>query len=244
MIVVLAAVERELEPIVKRLGSPKASFADGVQYWQGEYAGKPIAALLTGVGPVRARAAAETALAQFGPRLAVSIGYSGGLTEDLGPAGLVVGQGAIYAGRRTELRGEDIDLAARVATDLGFDHRVGWLLTVDRPLISPESKAHAHDEWGALAVEMETAEVADVFRSAGVPCVALRAVSDTAGQSLHVGGKCVVSRKGIRSLARLGLHLLRHPLSIPHAIQLHRQGGKCSQCLALMVDGLIRQWVE
>ena len=212
-----------------------------MSYWVGALAGLDLVAVRTGVGPLKARAAAHAAVERFAPRLMVSIGYAGGLVDRLGSASLVVAAGAIRNGERIELPRHEAQQAASIAAALGIAHERGWLLTVDAPLITPESKRAAHADCGAIAVEMETAEVADVARLAGVACVAIRAISDTAAQSLQVCGKCVVSRRGLASLARIGVHLLRRPTLAPLAWRLHRQGGQCSERLATVVEALLRE---
>ena len=177
-------------------------------------------------------------MTRFQPEPVVSVGYAGGLVDSLRPAMLVVGEGAIRKGARLPLAAEGVAGAVAVAEELGVQFQKGWLITVDKPLITPESKRSAHDEWGAIAVEMETGEVAGVAAEAGVPCIALRAISDTSEQSLHVAGKCVVSRRNPVALAKIALHLVRHPTLIPHAWRLHRQGGQCSARLVAVVERL------
>ena len=237
----MAALDRELEPILDQMTVSEHAESDAMTYWLGSFAGRSLAAVRTGVGPANARAAAEAAVARLRPSLIVSIGYAGGLVDSLGPASLVVGTGAIRDGERIELPRDEAQQAASIAAALGIPHKSGWLLSVDKPLVTPESKRAAHADCGAIAVEMETAEVADVARRAGVACVAIRAISDTAAQSLHVAGKCVVSRRGLASLARIGVHLLRRPTLAPLAWRLHRQGGQCSERLATVVEALLRE---
>ena len=237
----MAALDRELEPILDRMTVSEHAESEAMTYWLGSFAGQSLAAVRTGVGPANARAAAEAAVARLRPSLIVSIGYAGGLVDSLGSASLVVGIGAIRDGERIELPRDEAQRAAELAAGLGIPHERGWLLTVDAPLITPESKRAAHADCGAIAVEMETAEVADVARRAGVACVAIRAISDTAAQSLQVCGKCVVSRRGLASLAKIGVHLLRRPMLAPLAWRLHRQGGQCSQRLAAVVEALLRE---
>ena len=238
LITILAALDRELTPIIRRTAVTEQGQTDAMAYWLGRFAGTDAVLVRTGVGPAKARAATESVVTRFRPELIVSVGYAGGLVDSLRPAMLVVGEGAIRRGARLPLPPEGVEGAVSVAEELGVPFQKGWLITVDKPLITPESKRSAHDEWGALAVEMETGEVARVAADAGVPCIALRAISDTSEQSLHVVGKCVVSRRTPVALARIALHLMRHPTLIPHAWRLHRQGGQCSARLVAVVERL------
>lgn len=238
LIAILAALDRELAPIIRRMAVKERGQTDAMAYWRGGFAGTDAVLVRTGVGPARARAAAESVVTRFQLELIVSVGYAGGLVDSLKPAMLVVAEGVIRNGTQLALPAEGVERAMVVAEELAVPFQKGWLMTVDKPLVTPESKRSAHEEWGAIAVEMETGEVAGVAADAGVPCVALRAISDTSGQSLHVAGKCVVSRRDPIALARIALHLARHPALIPHAWRLHRQGGQCSARLVAVVERL------
>ncbi len=55
---------------------------------------------------------------------------------------------------------------------------------VDRLVASPEAKRVLARETGADAVDMESAAIEEVCREAGVPFLAVRAVSDTADTAL------------------------------------------------------------
>ncbi len=242
MIAVLAALERELKPVISRLAAADHGQTTAMSYWSGMYDGIDAAAVLTGVGPQQAEAATEAVIEQLRPQLIVSVGYAGGLADALEPGALVVAEGAIHNGERVAVASAHVERVTGLLAGAEIPHERGWLLTVDKPLATPESKAAAHEQWGAVAVEMETAQVIGAANRAGVPCVAVRAVSDTVGQVLHVGGKCVLSQCGVGPLLRLALHLTRHPREAAHAIRLHRQGALCSRRLAAAVDAVLRGW--
>ena len=57
---------------------------------------------------------------------------------------------------------------------------VGAIATGDQVVFSDERKQWMHGAWGALAVEMESAAVAQVAQANGIPWLAVRAISDSA----------------------------------------------------------------
>ena len=78
------------------------------------------------------------------------------------------------------------DCIATAQALLGNRARVGPLVTVPSVLETPEAKAEVARDSGAIAADMETATVAAFFHLKGVPFLALRAISDVAGDTLPV----------------------------------------------------------
>jgi nucleoside phosphorylase len=77
----------------------------------------------------------------------------------------------------------------------------GRLLTSERPIGHPRAKADAWRHAGAVAVDMESAAIAQVAGQAGLPFVALRVIVDTAADELpaavlaaSVGGRLRIGR--------------------------------------------------
>jgi adenosylhomocysteine nucleosidase len=91
----------------------------------------------------------------------------------------------------------------------------GSLVTRETPVETTADKAALALETGAMAVDMETAAVAEACRLAGVPLLAVRAISDGVTTPLPVpfGQWFDLGRQRPRPWALLK-YLLRHPESI------------------------------
>lgn len=135
----------------------------------------------------------------------ISAGYAGGLDPSLASGDLLLG------GNYSDPR-----LLAIARQTLGNRARAGALATSETMLETCAAKAEAAKRTGALAVEMETAAIAQSCREINLPLLSVRVVSDTANEELAVPfSVCFDSvRERPRTAALLGF-LLTHPARIP-----------------------------
>lgn len=137
----------------------------------------------TGIGPASAGRVIQSLLAVERPRLLICAGFGGGL-----------------------------DPALKVGDTLVADFSSGVILSSADPLETPAQKADVFRKSGARIVDMETGIVAFACAEAGVPLIAVRAVSDSAADSLPVPFRVWfdADRQRARPLALVG-YLLRNP---------------------------------
>ena len=168
-IVVLVAMKQELAPLEERLRRP------GIHL------------VRTGVGPRRAKAAALEHLP--GATLAITAGCCGGLVASLAAGTLVVPDQIL------QQTGRDVQTcpaparhwtgrARESATRLGLESVAGPLVTVNKAIFSRGSKQATQSRTNAVAVDMETAAVAQVAHELEVPHLSLRVVLDPLGYPL------------------------------------------------------------
>jgi len=119
-----------------------------------------------------------------------------------------------------------VDLARRAGAELRHDGNgrpaqvhVGAVATGDQVIFSEERKQWMRETWDALAVEMESAAVAQVAQANGVPWLVVRGISDTAdgeaGINLSRLSEYVEDGESwpgwLRGQGRRLTYLLRHP---------------------------------
>jgi nucleoside phosphorylase len=145
-------------------------------------------AVVAGIGKVRGAQAAALGIRAFGARGVLSFGVCGGLSPRHKIGQLVHCERAVQADSAVredrEYRPDPawIETWRRLAPG-----PTGWFLTADRPALSPWRRLRLARAFGGWPVaEMETAAIAAVAVSAGLPWAALRAVSDTLGFSRSV----------------------------------------------------------
>jgi adenosylhomocysteine nucleosidase len=164
--------------------------------------------LVSGIGPGRARLAARTLLGE-GATALVSWGCAGGLAPGLSPGSLVLPE-SIHGADQSVYRVDPVwheRLCSRLQGQVEL--RRGILAESRAVLSSERSKEDLFRRTGAVAVDLESASIAQVAEEAGVSLLVIRAVTDPdemgipqgALNSIDVFGR-VRPSKVIRILAR------------------------------------------
>lgn len=171
-------------------------------------AGTSLGLAVSGIGPERAKRAAETLLDQ-GATALLSWGFAGALDPELRPGTLVVPETIEGA----DSHAIDHQWRRRLLAAVGTSSPIigGKLTHSDKALESPEQKRRLALETGAIAVDQESTAVAAVAARAGIPFLAVRAILDPVDLRLppRLSEKAVDS--GTVPAAQALEILLRHP---------------------------------
>ena len=165
---ILAPMQIELDPIVRRL----ALEPDGDVYG-GRVGGVEVVVMLAGVG-MAAGARAARRMLERGVDWVMVVGVAGGVDAAASRIGDVVRPETVtHRERGLSFRPHDVDGAPRAGTlSCGDD------LVTDRDTLSAMAAE------GVVALDMETAAVAEVCEAAGCPWSVFRTISDFAGEGL------------------------------------------------------------
>lgn len=166
--------------------------------------------ILSGIGPQRAAAAARK-LIDLGAGALLSWGIAAGLTTDLAAGALVVPETVIDDAGGTFPT--DHDWRRRVSGRLGASLALsnGALVQGRVMLTKGRDKAALAAATGAVAMDMESGVVATAARQAGVPFLAVRAISDPVGMNIPPAALEAIDAYGRVRPPRMLLRLARHP---------------------------------
>jgi adenosylhomocysteine nucleosidase len=179
--------------------------------------------VLTGVGGKVARARIEQLFARTIPELLICCGFAGAVTDELQVGDLLLAENFCTAATQH------------------LHIRRGKLATAQRVIDSPDERAEFARQHGAIAVDMETQFVADVCAAAGVPLLALRAISDTPAAPLPLPPHILFDVELQRtSYARLLLHLSGHPAAVPRLARFAKQVAIARHSLGEGIELLLR----
>jgi adenosylhomocysteine nucleosidase len=211
-VAILTAVRTEARAVARAFGMTPPSAGKPVYGWTGERA---IELHLIGI-----RARYLPVLDPERVRCIVLAGFAGALDPSLRVGDLVVTEGANVL--------QDSHLC-----------RFGSIHTSGHIVSTPEEKAGLFARTGAVAVDMEHGIVREYARSLGVPFVAVRAISDAAGDVLDPLVLRLVNEWGRPRPAAVAGALLRRPTLLPQLIRLGANANQAAVSLTAALPGLV-----
>ena len=238
MILVIAALAEETRVVtehgrqVRRIGT-----ATGLVEVQRD--GQRFCLLKSGVGPKAASRRLEQALQHVRPSLILVVGYAGALDGRLRLGDLVAIESSSLL---RQLRPASIAAGAPVCEgswELPASHRLarmgisaGLAVCCSRGLTShevvgdPLHKKALHRQFGAAVIDMETAALARVAESAGIPAGCVRAITDPAGDDFLKD--LSFQSRGARLRSRLNSLATGHFFRRMHGWNERAEAARCS----------------
>jgi 5'-methylthioadenosine/S-adenosylhomocysteine nucleosidase len=196
MILIAAALSEELSVALSFFPKREKAQFPGISLYRSQWHDHIVLFLKTGVGPSRAAAKLEKLLQSLGPDKVLCIGYAGALSSELRVGELIVVRKALLINPATvaassladvELIGEWESAASDELTSLarksGIAVHGGTILTSPFIIGDPSQKSMLNRRFGATVVDMETAAIARICSSHGIPFSCVRAVSDGAADT-------------------------------------------------------------
>lgn len=186
-------------------------------------AGRDMVAVIGGGQGARLETELDAVAGMF-PGIIVSAGIAGALDPTLKPGDVVISGDAAQVER---LRG------------LLPSARVGRVAGVDRPADSAEAKRALAVEHRAIAVDMESHIAARVAQRRALPFVAIRAIADTADETLPPAALVGMAPDGGMALGAVLWSLAKQPGQLPALIATGRHAEAGFRALSTAFDALI-----
>ena len=176
-----------------------------------------ISLLLTGMGASNAERMIRAALEKVHPRRVFTCGFAGALNPNL--------------------RIGDVVFATNVSPPIAQRLQSAGakqvvIVCVERILITAAEKCALRSQTQADVVEMESAIIERVCREAGVECVTLRAISDTAQEELPLDFNALMTHDQKLNPLKLALAILKAPQKIPRLLRLGKNSSIAAEKLA------------
>lgn len=219
MIVILGAMDSEIDEFLSRLENAQQHHWNGYTQHRGELEGQPVLVSKSGVGKVMSAMVTQHLIDRYAPRAVIFTGLAGSLRphidigdtllaadlvqHDLESAALRLPRGQVPFTKYRFMPAHPtlLELAAGYAPAQGKLHR-GRICTGDQFITHREMDSHAYliDELEGDGVEMEGASVALVCSVNGVPCLVARTISDRADASAAVSFEAFLPQASRNSL--------------------------------------------
>ncbi len=232
---IVVALSWEAAPIVRHLRLRRQGVHDEVAEYRG---GEDRVLLLqAGMGPhgvARALACLEK------PSLLLSAGFCGGVGPEVGLGEIVIGSQVV---RNSESFPADpllLEVTTTTLKRIDLPFHVGPILTVDEIVTLSEGRERRED-LQVLAVDMESAYLAEAARRQGVPFLGIRVVSDTTAEPWAAEAKSFLDTDGRLKPGSVALSFIRHPTLIPRMLYLGLTLRRGTHRLAQGIDALLRE---
>jgi adenosylhomocysteine nucleosidase len=194
-IAILVAMGKELNLLLPLLNNIKSETIDGFTFHSGEIGNNEVVAMQCGIGKVNAAIGTLTLLNHYNPELVINTGVAGGASQEAHVMNVIVGSTIAYhdvwCGPGTKY-GEASGYPLYFESDKRFadlipnrpDVKRGLICSGDKFIASLEEVQTIQKAFPeVLAVDMESATIAQVCYLRKVSVLVMRVISDSPGAS-------------------------------------------------------------
>ena len=204
MIGIIGAMDIEVAALRARMENPTVETVSGMDFIRGRLEGRDVVLVRSGVGKGFAGICAQTLILKYGVEAIINSGVGGTLTEELHIGDVALSSACVQHDMDTTPVGDPyglisginmIELPAdaamtaafdRVCTEAGDNHRIRVIATGDQFVHTQERRDWIRKQFGAVAVEMEAASIAQVCYVNHIPFVSIRVISDEASGNVKI----------------------------------------------------------
>ncbi len=216
---IIGAMALEVDSIKSQIEDCSITTISGIDFFCGTLYGKSVVVAKCGVGKVFAAICAQTMILSFGTTHIINTGIGGTLTSELDILDVAIASGAVQHDMDTSPIGDPVGLisginrillptdqalaktAAAAAKELGIKHMLGVIASGDQFIADSERKRLIVDNFGAICCEMEGAAIGHVCYVNSIPCLIVRAISDSASGEAKMEFPKMASSAAMRSQA-------------------------------------------
>jgi nucleoside phosphorylase len=230
MIAITFALPAESLGILRKLKSKRVADMENARIFHGKISGCEVAIFHTGIGRERCRHNIEKFLHAVEPKILISSGFAGSLTQDLEVGDLMVAKNF-----------SDTDLMARTL-ESGLTLHNATLLTVASMVDSIEDRKRLARENSADAIDMETDVIAKSCAAHGVRMLSLRVISDSTEAPFPAPPRVLfdIGRQKTE-FGKLLFYIVRNPAAIGRLIRFAGQIAKARNALTTTIPQVLER---
>jgi adenosylhomocysteine nucleosidase len=208
----------ELTPLKKKLSLDKASVGS-LDAHTGSLAGRPVVAIVTGMGTELAAAGVERLLEAMEVERVVVVGITGAVDDEIPIGTLILPEVVVHSGTGAEYRPER----------LGPGVPNGRMWTTDELIVDLDVIAGLRAD-GVVSLDMETAAIAAVCDRRSLPWSVFRAISDRATDgSVNEEVFRLSNQDGTPNAKAVASYVLRHPGRVPAMARMAKHAKRATE---------------
>jgi len=248
LIAIVAAFHAEIKPLINRLEGVTIHRRHGFSFLQGYINKKRVLLAISGMGRNNALTMTKTLVNHFPLSLIISTGTSGALQPHLQAGDIIVADRLFLAEPAQEksstismtahkirsvykVQKALIELSLKVLESSTFRYNIGPLITVDNVIGNIEAKRKLGENLNCLAVEMESAAIAQVAKEKRLPFLAIRSISDSLMDNIEKAIQLYDNIKEDTSLFKRFIMMLRYPRESLELMKLRKNCSKAAASL-------------
>jgi adenosylhomocysteine nucleosidase len=240
-IALIAAMPEEIKPLLRRVGSYTREELGGVAACRFAIGTRNIRLIESGMGPERSDVATRALIAATKPDLIIDFGFCGSVIAGAAAGDIVVAERVLsfHGGSFQEREGlaagltkDAIRLLVEKCREKAFQVSAGTFITAAEITGKRELVGLLPAGIVNPVLEMETAAVAQVAAEANVPLLALRSVSDGAGEELGFTIEEFTDREMNVRVSKVLLTVAKKPWIVPQLLRLARNAKIAGENLA------------
>ena len=255
MLVIACATPDESGALKKSISIREQKRYQDACFISGTFLNKELLFVQTGVGPRRAKSAAQLILNHYHPSYIILLGAAGAVDPALQVGDTVIINKILRkAGPIHHTQNNSIEhtfschpglsrIAYHSITQSNMAPLWGNCLTTERFVHLKAKKAWIHETFGVQVIEMESAAMAIIFNAAGVPFINIRIVSDTAVRSIIDYEKIAGYKMKAKRIA-LAAYFLQQPGAAVKLIRFRRDMRRVRTTIAHIAEVLVRSMPE
>lgn len=233
-LLVISALSREISHLLKRFKTARDSSLGGFQCRSFTAYGKKISVIISGMGQIKAAAAARQG-AHFHPDILISTGFCGALSPDT-----VIGE--VFTAAEICSLQPQIDSPATIVPDVVSRlSRHGRFISTESIVAKTDALATLPASLLPSLLEMESFAIASVCRELQIPFSALRSVSDRLDQDpADIFRRICTADLGINP-AKIAAAIFQTPSVVTELCTLQRQTCHAARSLADALEQTLEQ---
>jgi len=220
----------EIIPLRRKLSLEKTAFGS-LEVYAGLLVERPVVAIVTGIGGVLAAEGVERLVEALDIEQVVVVGITGAVDNDTPIGTLVLPAVVVHASTGAEYRPKQF----------GGGSPRGKMWTSDELITDHDVIARLRSN-GVIALDMETAVIAEICQRRNIPWSVFRAVSDRATDaSLDDEVFQLVNRDGTLNIKLIGAFFVRHPGRVPALVRMAKDARLAAKHAAAAAVSAISQ---
>lgn len=195
---IIVAMDKEMALLLKTMHQYKEIVIMNQSFYRGAFEEKEVIFTTAGIGKVNAGVTTALMIEHFQPELIINSGIAGGFLKTLKPLDMVAATKIVYS---------DVDMTSDIIGNLPYGqmegspayfqpafhllksdiHHFGTIISGDQFVDDIEKVNHLvkkyFPKYDVVAVDMESASIAQVCTKYNVPFLVIRSISDSIGKS-------------------------------------------------------------